>query len=76
MTDFPPGFGVTVGKQTFMAIGLRDHTRRDGGQTKLVEWETTCPDCGQRFRVMTTIVFTWPRRRCDACKAPGKRVRA
>jgi hypothetical protein len=48
--------------------------RRDGIMVTLLVWETECPDCGAAFEEKTTVRKSAPRRRCKACKRPGKPV--
>lgn len=63
--------------QAFRFAGMVEHTKPDGSVIPLAAWETACPDCGRPH-----VVKTKPepdldrlRRRCDACKAPGRKVR-
>jgi hypothetical protein len=76
MSYFPDGFSIIWDGQPYRPIVVKDHTKLDGGHTKLVEWETECPGCGRTFRIMTGLVFTGPRRRCDDCKVSGRTVRS
>lgn len=61
--------------QDYRLQGVHDHIKPDGTTLALLEWATQCPDCGAAFVVSTTLIFKGPRRRCDNCKAPGRRVR-
>lgn len=60
--------------QRYEVIGVRDHVRGDGSSVPVVDFKTSCPDCGSAFEVFTKLDFRDPRRRCDACKSPGKKV--
>ena len=73
-SEFPAGFSVEWDKQVYRPVGLRKHTTKAGASVELVEWETECPRCNKVFALTTLMKFTAPRRRCDDCKAPGRRV--
>jgi hypothetical protein len=68
------GVVVVFDSQEFRCIGYVPHRKADGTETTLLGWDTECPSCGVTFGLKTTVVFRRPRRRCDACKAPGKRA--
>ena len=73
MSDFPPGFRILHRGQVYQPIGLREHTTAKGQTITLIDWRTDCPECG----VLVSTPLRWngaPVRRCQACKAPGKRV--
>jgi hypothetical protein len=74
MTGFPEGFRIEWRGQSYRPLGTRDHTKADGSVIPVIDWETACPDCGQHFTIFTTLAFHDPRRRCDACKDPNRRV--
>jgi ribosomal protein S27AE len=76
LTQFPPGFCITWDGQEYRPAGLRGHVRRDGTETILVDWHTNCPTCGDGMLIATTLDFHDPRRRCDDCKAPGRKVKS
>lgn len=62
--------------QLYSFVRQWNHTNRWGFPTKVNEFATHCPDCGQPFLMATTRRFppNYPRRRCDQCKNPHKRV--
>ena len=76
MIEFPDGFSITWDGQNYRPVGTRAHTTQLGSEIHLIDWTTECPRCGSTFTVSTTITFKYPRRRCDACKAPGVPVRS
>jgi hypothetical protein len=76
MSDFPPDFAIEHDQQTYRPVCVMPHTTQKGEQTRIVEWLTNCPTCGVEFTVTTTMVFKEPRRRCDGCKNPHRRVKA
>ena len=68
--------GVDYEGQKFVLVGVRSHTRLDGAETVLTDWQAQYPDCGAQFQVTQGAFFRCPpRRRCDDCKRPGVRVR-
>lgn len=75
MSDFPPDFAIEWDEQIYRPLCIRPHINRKGEPTRIVEWLTNCPACGVEFTATTTMKFRDPRRRCDACKAPNRRVR-
>jgi hypothetical protein len=76
MSDFPPDFAVEYDQQLYRPMCIRPHINRDGNEIRVIEWLTNCPTCGVEFTVTTGVMFREPRRRCDGCKAPGRRVRS
>ena len=67
------------GNQTYFCIGDEPYTRKDGGQTRLLLWQSPCYTCGALFIFKTpasesALKFS-PNRRCDKHKRPGVRVR-
>ena len=76
MSSFPPDFAIEHDGQVYRPAAVRPHTTQRGEVIRVVEWITNCPRCGVEFTVMTKMVFREPRRRCDACKAPGRPVSA
>jgi Zn finger protein HypA/HybF involved in hydrogenase expression len=75
MSEFPEGFAVEWDGQRYAPIRTRQHIKKDGTPLLIVDWSTECPSCGQEFTLYTNLIFSSPRRRCDSCKAPGRRVR-
>lgn len=75
MSDFPWGFAIEHDGQRYWPLRVREHVNRKGEETSIIEWGTTCPTCGEEFSIITSMTFREPRRRCDACKAPGRPVR-
>jgi hypothetical protein len=77
MSDsFPPDFAIEYDGQIYRPIGVLPHITRDGRQIRMIEWVTNCPRCGVEFTIATTTLARNWRRRCDACKAPGRKVKA
>jgi len=76
VSDFPPDFSIEYDQQVYRPVCVLPYVNRRGENTRLVEWLTNCPACGSEFTITTTMKFHEPRRRCDACKAPGRRVKA
>jgi len=72
---FPPEFFITYDAQDFRPLGMRDHVKRDGSTTRLIDWRTDCPSCGAVFIISTGLNFKSPTRRCTDCKAPGQTVK-
>lgn len=64
--EFPPGFAVLLQGQRFTPTG------QEGPRPGTVEWQTTCPDCSDRFTLWTKTEFAGPTRRCESCRAPRK----
>ena len=65
---------VTHRGQVYEVVAVKPWKRRDGTPTKVLVWRTRCPDCGGVVEFSTGLmVWSW-RRRCDACKKPGKPV--
>lgn len=77
MTGFPDGFSIEHDGQTYRPLRLRHHVNRFDAPVTLIDWLTACPSCGSEFEITTTLQWSTGRlrRRCDACKAPGRRVR-
>ena len=76
MSGFPDGFEIDVGGQVFRPLRVQTHTKAGAAVViPVVYWQTECADCGAVMELFTLLRFRHPRRRCDACAAPGKRVR-
>ena len=75
MSDFPPDFAVEHDQQVYRPVCVIPRIDRNGEQTRFIEWITNCPACGQELVATTGMRFREPRRRCDACKAPGRHVK-
>ena len=75
MSEFPPDFIIEFDQQIYRPLCVRPHVKQDGSEIRVIEWLTNCPLCGGEFTAVTTMKFAQPRRRCDACKAPGRRVK-
>jgi len=73
--EFPDDFLIEWDGQTYEPIVTSGHETAAGKTIPVILWGTNCPSCGQRFTVTTTLTFRAPRRRCDDCKAPGRKVR-
>jgi len=65
------------GGQQYEFVGPRRHTRRDGTETFLAVWRTTCPQCGESFLCTTPGEASKfePNRRCQKHKRPGQRAK-
>lgn len=65
------------GGQLYELAKTEPYTRRDGTQTTLVVWRSTCATCGKPFEVRTPSVSSKfsPNRRCQKHKRPGARVK-
>ena len=74
MAIFPEGFAIELRGQVYRLVGTVPYVKRNGREITLIEWQTECPDCGTLFTMFTTATVKWARRRCDDCKAPGRRV--
>lgn len=62
--------------QRYVFGGVRPIQRKDGSDALAVAWHTRCADCEAEFTCSVALGFGHtPNRRCDACKAPGKRVK-
>lgn len=75
------GYEILFDKQIYRIIEVRPYVNRWGYTTCITVWETKCPDCGESFRLSSGSRRHFskrrhppPRRRCDVCKHPGKRV--
>lgn len=75
MDAIPIGFVVRWDEQDYRAIATQPHVRVDGNPTTLIDWQSDCPRCADAFVFRTGMTFRKPRRFCDACKAPGLKVR-
>lgn len=75
MADFPHGFAIESKGQQFRPVRVEPHVRKSGEPTRVIVWETECPDCKATFECISPLVFKAPRRRCDACRKPGKPCR-
>ena len=68
-----------IGAQVYGYLGTVPYTNLSGREVTVDAWWTCCPDCGSEF-----VVKTSPRgksgkqgpaiRRCEAHRAPGRRV--
>ncbi len=78
-----PDMGCQVGDQfthmyhTFKCVGHRPHVTKDGRETYLAEWQSTCAnsDCARSFVATTRLMFprepsAWLRMVCEACRTP------
>ena len=77
MSDFPAGFAIVHDEQTYRPVSIRPHTNRDGAESWVIEWATSCPGCSVEFSFLMGRTFNTGRTRryCDACKAPGRTVK-
>jgi len=79
MIDFalPPPVGTVLmlDQQAYELREARPASRNDGTSTMLLDWETSCPDCGTAFVVTTGLKTKSINRRCSACKRPDRPVK-
>jgi hypothetical protein len=76
VSDFPADFAIIYDEQIYRPSCVMPGHNRHGEPTRIVEWLTNCPTCGVEFTITTGMIWRdAPRRRCDACKAPGRRVK-
>jgi len=63
--------------QLYRLTGLVDHTCRDGRETELQVWQSTCANCGEpfEFKMPPKVRAFAPNRRCKRCAKPGVRVK-
>jgi hypothetical protein len=61
-------------KQLYRFVRLGNYVNRRGKTIFVVYWQTKCPTCGVTFELFTVPDSKWPSRRCQACKAPGRKV--
>jgi hypothetical protein len=73
--NLPDNFSVTYRGQRYRPVRARVEAKKDGSNLDVIDWETTCPDCGMKFTTFTTHNFNGPRKRCDLCKLPEKRAK-
>lgn len=73
----PPAAGTAISyhEQIYNFVGAQPHTRRDGEATTLLVWRSPCARCGDQFEITTPLISSSPNRRCQACKAPGRKVK-
>jgi hypothetical protein len=72
------GSKAHVQQQRFECVGLRPHRTRDGRDVQLAVWQAPCADCGAPFQLVTPVrerTVRVDRRRCDAHRRPGSRVK-
>lgn len=72
-----PAFPVRIehAGQVYDRVAVRwyqTRVRGPGRWVELVDWSTHCAACGKQFITSTPKKFAATRRRCDACKAPGR----
>lgn len=73
---FPADFCIRYHGQTYRPVATRDYINRQNKRVTLVDWQSTCPTCGNTFILTTGPCWDTPnRRRCPNCRAPGKHVR-
>ena len=61
--------------QTYRAVDWLPYVNKAGDAIVLFRWVSDCADCGAQFTFTETPDGTITRRRCDAHRAPGRRVR-
>lgn len=61
----PVGTISSYKEQSYTLIRSEPYTRRDGGQTVLLIWETACATCGQNFTFgAANRELKYPNRNC------------
>jgi predicted Zn-ribbon and HTH transcriptional regulator len=65
----------TYKNQRYEFVCTEPHTTRDGRDSRLYVWSSTCANCGEPFKFRSQKKVTWPNRRCDRCKKPGVKIR-
>ena len=73
---FTPGEVQNHRGQDYEFVGAELYTNRHGVEIELLVWQTKCADCGAPFRAKTTAAKFEPSRRCQAHKAPLRKVQA
>jgi hypothetical protein len=69
------GLSVNWKGQRYELTGFKPHTCRDGRETQLLIWQSTCPTCGAPFETTTPCRrLKDPNRRCARHHRPGRRV--
>lgn len=59
--------------QVYRFEGVGRHVTKDGRVIATMKWETDCAECRRPFKLFSIGKFE-PSRRCQSCKAPGRRV--
>jgi len=72
---------VIYRRQRYVRIRIEPYTKRDGTETSMAIWGSTCPQCRQPFECSTPAVTPKfrPARRCAECRRKckwGDRFRA
>lgn len=62
---------IMLDGQRYELIGIEPYERKNGVQSHLLEWESHCADCGQRFTIKTGRSIKHLNRRCDLHKKSG-----
>lgn len=60
--------------QHYHVLERADYVRKDGTPSLVATLRTWCADCGRKFELTSATRFRALTRRCQACKAPGRRV--
>jgi len=69
------GYATKFKGQEYRFLGPTTYVNRRGDEFLTFHWEANCADCGDRFEVLVKPFSESPqKRRCNNCKAPGKRV--
>ena len=66
------GILLLVDDQRFSAIAVEPYKRRDGGDSFLITWSSTCASCGAAYEVRTGTGGQIPPRRCRPCRPANK----
>ncbi len=71
----PTGVVMLLDDQRYTATGTVPHQRIDGTSSRLILWQTHCPECGVPFTVQTPLTIRSElTRRCPEHRKPGRRV--
>jgi len=70
------GTELFLDEQRYELVGVEPYARRDGGNSFLLTWRGSCPECGADFESGTGTAGAPPRRRCPPCRLPPGEQRA
>ena len=61
----PLGTVLMIGGQRYELVGTSPYRRHDGRETRLLHWESHCPECGSRFTATSGLKANAVNRRCS-----------
>lgn len=73
-TDPPVGTVLMVEGQRYELVGINDHVRQDGQPTRVLLWQTHCPDCAAAFIATSPLKAKSINRRCPRHHKKGRPV--